>query len=142
MFLEVAKATNNFSDDNKLGEGGFGPVYKGMLDDGHMIAAKRLSENSSQGLNEFKSEVPCIGKLQHRNLVTLLGCCIEKGERILIYEYMPNKRLDFFIFDEQTRKSFQWLQRYNIINGIARGLLYLHQDSRLRVGKKFQRKPN
>ncbi|KAK1370436.1 Receptor-like serine/threonine-protein kinase [Heracleum sosnowskyi] len=132
-FLEVAKATNNFSDDNKLGEGGFGPVYKGMLDDGQMIAAKRLSENSSQGLNEFKNEVSCIGKLQHRNLVTLLGCCIEKGERILIYEYMPNKSLDFFIFDEQTSKSFEWLQRYNIINGIARGLLYLHQDSRLRV---------
>ncbi|KAL8109657.1 G-type lectin S-receptor-like serine/threonine-protein kinase At4g27290 isoform X1 [Apium graveolens] len=131
--IVVAKATNNFCNDNKLGEGGFGPVYKGMLDDGQAIAAKRLSENSSQGLNEFKNEVSCIAKLQHRNLVTLLGCCIEKGERILIYEYMPNKSLDFFIFDEQTSKSLGWSKRYNIINGIARGLLYLHQDSRLRV---------
>ncbi|KAL7249453.1 hypothetical protein ACSBR1_011614 [Camellia fascicularis] len=94
----IANSTNNFSIDNKLGEGGFGPVYKGILEDGQEIAVKRLSKNSSQGLDEFKNEVICIAKLQHRNLVKLLGCCIQGEEKMLIYEYMPNKSLDFFIF--------------------------------------------
>ncbi|THG17569.1 hypothetical protein TEA_004957 [Camellia sinensis var. sinensis] len=94
----IANSTNNFSIDNKLGEGGFGPVYKGILKGGQEIAVKRLSKNSSQGLNEFKNEVICIAKLQHRNLVKLLGCCIQGEEKMLIYEYMPNKSLDFFIF--------------------------------------------
>ncbi|KAK1355493.1 Receptor-like serine/threonine-protein kinase [Heracleum sosnowskyi] len=132
-FERIANATSNFSNDNKLGHGGYGPVYKGMLEDGQEIAVKRLSSNSSQGLDEFKNEVSFIAKLQHRNLVTLLGCCIEKGERILIYEYMANKSLDLFIFDEKIRNTMDWLKRYNIINGIARGLLYLHQDSKLRI---------
>ncbi|XP_074366229.1 G-type lectin S-receptor-like serine/threonine-protein kinase At4g27290 isoform X1 [Apium graveolens] len=129
----IEKATNSFSHNNKLGEGGFGPVYKGILDNGQEIAVKRLSKNSGQGLEEFKNEVSCIAKLQHRNLVALLGCCVEHGERILIYEYMPHKSLDFFIFDEETAKSMDWAKRYNIIIGIARGLLYLHQDSKLRI---------
>ncbi|KAK1355491.1 Receptor-like serine/threonine-protein kinase [Heracleum sosnowskyi] len=132
-FERIAKATSNFSEDNKLGHGGYGPVYKGMLDDGLEIAVKRLSRNSTQGVDEFKNEVSFIAKLQHRNLVALLGCCIEKGERILIYEYMANKSLDIFIFDEKIRNTMDWLKRYNIINGIARGLLYLHQDSKLRI---------
>ncbi|PIM98652.1 Non-specific serine/threonine protein kinase [Handroanthus impetiginosus] len=91
-------ATNDFSTSNKLGEGGFGPVYKGMLEDGMEIAVKRLSRTSMQGLDEFKNEVICISKLQHRNLVKLLGCCIQGEEKLLIYEYMPNKSLDFFLF--------------------------------------------
>ncbi|XP_074335205.1 G-type lectin S-receptor-like serine/threonine-protein kinase At4g27290 isoform X2 [Apium graveolens] len=132
-FKIVATATDNFSDDNKLGEGGFGSVYKGISKDGHEIAVKRLSKNSRQGVDEFINEVSCIAKLQHRNLVTLVGCCTEKGERILIYEYMVNKSLDLFIFDEEIKSSLDWLKRYNIINGIARGLLYLHQDSKLRI---------
>ncbi|XP_017218273.2 G-type lectin S-receptor-like serine/threonine-protein kinase At4g27290 [Daucus carota subsp. sativus] len=132
-FKRIVHATDNFSRDNKLGEGGYGPVYKGIFSDGQEIAVKRLSKNSGQGLDEFINEVSCIAKLQHRNLVTLLGCCTEKGERILIYEYMANKSLDSFIFDEKVRKSMDWLRRYNIINGIARGLLYLHQDSKLRI---------
>ncbi|KAL8121664.1 G-type lectin S-receptor-like serine/threonine-protein kinase At4g27290 [Apium graveolens] len=131
-FKRIVKATDNFSQDKKLGEGGFGPVYKGMLNDGKEIAVKRLSKNSGQGLDEFINEVSCIAKLQHRNLVTLLGCCTERGERILIYEYMANKSLDSFIFD-QSRNSMDWLKLYNIIIGIARGLLYLHQDSKLRI---------
>ncbi|KAK1390415.1 Receptor-like serine/threonine-protein kinase [Heracleum sosnowskyi] len=131
-FKRIVKATDNFSQDNKLGEGGFGPVYKGMLNDGKEIAVKRLSKNSGQGEDEFINEVSCIAKLQHRNLVTLLGCCTEKGERILIYEYMVNKSLDTFIFD-QSRNSTDWPKLYNIISGIARGLLYLHQDSKLRI---------
>ncbi|KAK1368881.1 Receptor-like serine/threonine-protein kinase [Heracleum sosnowskyi] len=132
-FKTIVNATDNFSKDNKLGEGGFGPVYKGILKDGQEIAVKRLANNSCQGLNEFINEVSFIAKLQHRNLVALVGCCTEKDERILIYEYMANKSLDSFIFDEETRHSMDWPKRCNIINGIARGLLYLHQDSKLRI---------
>lgn len=129
----IIKATENFSIDKKLGEGGFGAVYKGNLNEGQEIAVKRLSQDSGQGLKEFKNEVILIAKLQHRNLVKLLGCCVERDERLLIYEYMPNKSLDYFIFDESGRKELDWHNRINIINGIARGLLYLHQDSRLRI---------
>nr|XP_043620443.1 G-type lectin S-receptor-like serine/threonine-protein kinase At4g27290 [Erigeron canadensis] len=129
----LIKATNNFSITNKLGEGGFGPVYKGVLEDGQEIAVKRLAKTSNQGLPEFKNEVMLISKLQHRNLVKLLGCCIKGSEKMLMYEYMPNKGLDTFIFDQTRSKLLDWSARYRIINGIARGLLYLHQDSRLRI---------
>ncbi|RDY02158.1 G-type lectin S-receptor-like serine/threonine-protein kinase, partial [Mucuna pruriens] len=129
----LANATGNFSTKNKLGEGGFGPVYKGTLIDGQELAVKRLSKISVQGLEEFKNEVALIAKLQHRNLVKLLGCCIEEGEKMLIYEYMPNQSLDYFVFDETKRKLLDWCKRFSIISGIARGLLYLHQDSRLRI---------
>ncbi|GJT97391.1 G-type lectin S-receptor-like serine/threonine-protein kinase isoform X1 [Tanacetum coccineum] len=132
-FNTIVNATNNFSDSCKLGEGGYGPVYKGMLEDGKEIAVKRNSGKSIQGPDEFQNEVQCIAKLQHRNLVKLIGCCIGEEERILIYEYMPNKSLDSFIFDEGRRKSLDWSKRYSIIIGITRGLLYLHQDSRLRI---------
>ncbi|KAL4355814.1 G-type lectin S-receptor-like serine/threonine-protein kinase At4g27290 isoform X1 [Arachis hypogaea] len=132
-FSILAKATENFSSCNKLGEGGFGPVYKGTLSDGQHLAVKRLSKKSTQGLEEFKNEVVLIAKLQHRNLVKLLGCCIQGAEKILIYEYMPNKSLDYFVFDEIRRKLLNWNKRFDIISGIARGLLYLHQDSRLRI---------
>ncbi|CAK9138691.1 unnamed protein product [Ilex paraguariensis] len=129
----IFAATNKFSLEKKIGQGGFGPVYKGVLPDGREIAVKRLSQNSGQGLREFKNEVILIAKLQHRNLVRLLGCCIEGEERMLVYEYLPNKSLDKFIFDQIRRKLLPWKQRFNIILGIARGLLYLHQDSRLRI---------
>ncbi|KAK9059755.1 hypothetical protein SSX86_020459 [Deinandra increscens subsp. villosa] len=130
---EVDRATGNFSVLNKIGEGGFGPVYKGVLEDGREIAVKRLSETSQQGLDEFKNEVSCIAKLQHRNLVKLLGHCIHHNELILIYEYMPNKSLDWFLFDETRSMLLNWPQRFDIIHGIARGILYLHQDSRLQI---------
>ncbi|KAJ9553456.1 hypothetical protein OSB04_017501 [Centaurea solstitialis] len=129
----IFRATNKFSIDNKLGEGGFGPVYKGVLEEGLEIAVKRLSKSSRQGLDEFKNEVICIAKLQHRNLVKLLGYCIQGEETMLIYEYMPNKSLDLFIFDDIRKSLLDWPRRFNIIQGIAGGLLYLHQDSRLRV---------
>ncbi|XP_073148423.1 G-type lectin S-receptor-like serine/threonine-protein kinase At4g27290 [Henckelia pumila] len=129
----ILKATNCFSIENKLGEGGFGPVYKGILEGGEEIAVKCLSRTSTQGIDEFKNEVICIAKLQHRNLVRLLGCCIQKDEYMLIYEYMPNKSLDLILFDETTGDLLDWPHRFHIINGIARGLLYLHQDSRLRI---------
>ncbi|KAJ9182776.1 hypothetical protein P3X46_006732 [Hevea brasiliensis] len=132
-FVIISHATDKFSLSNKLGEGGFGPVYKGTLMDGREIAVKRLSKNSWQGLKEFKNEVKLIAKLQHRNLVKLLGCCIEGEERMLIYEYMPNKSLNSFIFDPTRGKVLDWPKRFKIVCGIARGLLYLHQDSRLRI---------
>ncbi|KAM3287027.1 G-type lectin S-receptor-like serine/threonine-protein kinase [Capsicum chacoense] len=129
----IMKATDNFSLENKIGTGGFGKVYKGVLEEGQEVAVKRLSETSRQGNDEFKNEVICIAELQHRNLVKLLGCCIEEEEKILVYEYMPNKSLDLFIFDQTRSTLLDWPKRFNIINGIARGLMYLHQDSRLRI---------
>lgn len=129
----VLAATDNFSTSNKLGQGGFGPVYKGKLANGQEIAVKRLSTTSGQGIDEFKNEVLLIAKLQHRNLVKLLGCCLEENEKMLIYEFMPNKSLDYFIFDESRKQLLDWKKRFDIILGIARGVLYLHQDSRLRI---------
>ncbi|XP_020890047.1 LOW QUALITY PROTEIN: G-type lectin S-receptor-like serine/threonine-protein kinase At1g61500 [Arabidopsis lyrata subsp. lyrata] len=129
----IQNATNNFSLSNKLGQGGFGSVYKGKLQDGKEIAVKRLSSSSGQGKEEFKNEILLISKLQHRNLVRVLGCCIEGDERLLIYEFMVNKSLDTFIFDSRKRLEIDWPKRFDIIQGIARGLLYLHRDSRLRV---------
>ncbi|CAA0835956.1 G-type lectin S-receptor-like serine/threonine-protein kinase B120 [Striga hermonthica] len=132
-FSSVVTATDNFSDKNKLGQGGFGDVYKGMLLGGHEIAVKRLSTKSGQGLEEFKNEIMLIAKLQHRNLVRLLGCCIHGEEKLLLYEYMPNKSLDSYLFDVDKKGELDWKKRFNIIGGIARGLLYLHRDSRLRI---------
>ncbi|KAK7312943.1 hypothetical protein VNO77_37212 [Canavalia gladiata] len=132
-FLTISNATNHFSQSNKLGQGGFGPVYKGILPDGQEIAVKRLSKTSGQGLDEFKNEVMLIAKLQHRNLVKLLGCSIQQEEKLLIYEYMPNRSLDYFIFDSTRRELLGWAKRFEIIGGISRGLLYLHQDSRLKI---------
>ncbi|KAL4178811.1 hypothetical protein AMTRI_Chr13g117020 [Amborella trichopoda] len=129
----IVACTDNFSDANKLGEGGYGPVYKGKLQDGKMVAVKRLSKSSGQGLEEFKNEVILIAKLQHRNLVRLLGFCFERREKLLVYEYMPKKSLDTILFDPEKRQQLDWMKRFNIIVGIAKGLLYLHEDSRLRI---------
>ncbi|TYI96498.1 hypothetical protein E1A91_D01G077200v1, partial [Gossypium mustelinum] len=132
-FASVSAATDNFSVANKLGEGGFGPVYKGVLLKGHEIAVKRLSRRSGQGWEELKNEAIVIAKLQHKNLVRLLGCCLEREEKILIYEYMRNKSLDFFLCDPIKRRVLDWETRVRITEGIAQGLLYLHQYSRLRI---------
>ncbi|KAL9444249.1 hypothetical protein AB3S75_017434 [Citrus x aurantiifolia] len=129
----VTAATENFSMQCKLGEGGFGPVYKGRLLNGQEVAVKRLSNQSGQGLKEFKNEMMLIAKLQHRNLVRLLGCCVEQGEKILILEYMPNKSLNVFLFDPTKKRLLNWQARVRIIEGIAQGLLYLHQYSRFRI---------
>ncbi|KAJ6885700.1 G-type lectin S-receptor-like serine/threonine-protein kinase [Populus alba x Populus x berolinensis] len=126
-------ATNNFDISKKLGQGGFGAVYRGKLPDGQEIAVKRLSRTSGQGREEFMNEVAVISKLQHRNLVRLLGCCVEGEEMMLVYEYMPNKSLDAFLFDSLRKGQLDWKRRFHIINGICRGLLYLHRDSRLRI---------
>ncbi|XP_026382082.1 G-type lectin S-receptor-like serine/threonine-protein kinase At1g11300 isoform X2 [Papaver somniferum] len=155
-FDTLSVATNNFSWEAELGHGGFGSVYKAKLMSGLEVAVKRLSQSSGQGLEEFKNEVVVISKLQHRNLVRLLGCCIEGEEKILIYEYMPNKSLDAFLFgtslflllinyiscilldivsgsDPAQRALLNWRKCFEIIEGITRGILYLHRDSRLRV---------
>ncbi|XP_066397835.1 putative cysteine-rich receptor-like protein kinase 20 isoform X2 [Miscanthus floridulus] len=132
-FDQIADATDNFSDDHKLGQGGFGPVYKGELPGGLEIAIKRLSSVSVQGLMEFKTEIQLIAKLQHTNLVRLQGCCVQADEKMLVYEYMHNKSLDFFIFDGDKGKALTWERRFRIIDGVAQGLLYLHKHSRLRV---------
>ncbi|KAF8017699.1 hypothetical protein BT93_H2787 [Corymbia citriodora subsp. variegata] len=130
---EIQIATNDFSCENKLGEGGFGEVFKGRLPNGQQIAVKRLSQSSRQGDEEFKNEVLLVAKLQHRNLVRLLGFCLEGDEKLLAYEFVPNKSLDYFLFDPEKRKQLDWPLRYKIVSGIARGMLYLHEDSRLRI---------
>ncbi|GAA0168920.1 transmembrane signal receptor [Lithospermum erythrorhizon] len=124
-FQTILVATDNFSEANKLGEGGFGPVYLGTFGDEQYLAVKRLSSHSGQGVEEFQNEVALIAKLQHRNLVRVLGYCVEKDERVLLYEYMPNKSLDMFIFNQKQSFSLDWRKRFDIILGIARGLLYL-----------------
>ncbi|XP_042379718.1 G-type lectin S-receptor-like serine/threonine-protein kinase At4g27290 isoform X2 [Zingiber officinale] len=132
-FESLVLATDNFSVSNKLGQGGFGIVYKGILHGGQEIAIKRLIRGSGQGLVEFKNEINLIARLQHRNLVKLLGYCIHGEEKLLAYEYMPNKSLDFFLFDPVQKAKLDWGKRFNVIKGIARALVYLHQDSRLRI---------
>ncbi|XP_027937059.1 putative receptor-like protein kinase At4g00960 isoform X2 [Vigna unguiculata] len=132
-FETIRVATNEFVDSNKLGQGGFGAVYKGQLSDGQSIAVKRLSSASGQGDTEFKNEVLLLAKLQHRNLVRLIGFCLEGRERLLIYEFVPNKSLDYFIFDPIKKTQLDWQMRYQIIRGITRGILYLHEDSQLRI---------
>ncbi|XP_076901662.1 receptor-like serine/threonine-protein kinase SD1-8 isoform X2 [Bidens hawaiensis] len=132
-FTTLVIATNNFSNANKLGQGGFGCVYKGILMEGQVVAVKRLSTTSGQGIEELTNEVRLIAKLQHRNLVRLLGCCIEVEEKLLVYEYMENKSLNTFLFNKEKSPQLDWQKRFAIITGIARGLLYLHQDSRFRI---------
>ncbi|KAI0497840.1 hypothetical protein KFK09_021078 [Dendrobium nobile] len=132
-FCAIKNATNNFAKENKLGEGGFGPVYKGVLMNGQEIAVKRLSTTSRQGLQEMKNEISFIAKLQHKNLIRLLGYCLEQEEKLLVYEFLPNTSLDKFLFDPIRRIQIGWETRLKIIIGIGRGLLYLHEDSRLRI---------
>ncbi|KAF8017697.1 hypothetical protein BT93_H2786 [Corymbia citriodora subsp. variegata] len=129
----IRDATDNFSCQNKLGKGGFGEVFKGTLSNGQQIAVKRLSKSSEQGIEEFKNEAILLPKLQHRNVVRLLGFCLEGEEKLLIYELMPNKSLDYFLSDLEKTRQLDWWTRFKIVCGIARGMLYLHEDSRLRI---------
>ncbi|KAK2644363.1 hypothetical protein Ddye_019558 [Dipteronia dyeriana] len=129
----IQAATNRFSIDNKLGSGGFGVVYKVVLPNGKEVAVKRLTKRSGQGAEEFKNEVVVVAKLQHRNLVRLQGFCLEVEEKILVYEFVPNKSLDNFLYDPKKQGKLDWSRRYNIIGGIAPGILYLHEDFRLRI---------
>ncbi|RVW59332.1 putative LRR receptor-like serine/threonine-protein kinase [Vitis vinifera] len=131
---QIKAATNNFDSANKIGEGGFGPVYKGVLSDGSIIAVKQLSSKSKQGNREFVNEIGMISALQHPNLVRLYGCCIEGNQLLLIYEYMENNSLARALFGrEEHRLHLDWPTRKKICLGIARGLAYLHEESRLKI---------
>ncbi|KAL5206200.1 hypothetical protein ABZP36_034409 [Zizania latifolia] len=136
FFIDLStlqSATTNFDESNILGAGGFGVVYKGTLPDGQEIAVKRLSKCSKQGLGQLKNELTLVAKLQHKNLVRLIGVCLEEGEKVLVYDYMPNKSLDTILFDPDKSKQLDWGKRYIILNGIARGLQYLHEHSQLKI---------
>uniref|UniRef100_A0ACD5ZDH1 Uncharacterized protein n=1 Tax=Avena sativa TaxID=4498 RepID=A0ACD5ZDH1_AVESA len=126
-------ATDDFAEHKRLDEGGFGVVYKGDLPQGQEIAVKRLSQTSRQGIEELKSELLLVAKLHHKNLVRLIGVCLEEHEKILVYEYMANGSLDTILFDAEKSKGLDWGKRSKIINGIIRGLQYLHEDSQLKI---------
>ncbi|CAN6584623.1 unnamed protein product [Malus baccata var. baccata] len=131
-YTELRAATEDFNPSNKLGEGGYGPVYKGTLSDGRVVAVKQLSVASHQGKCQFESEIATISAVQHRNLVKLYGCCIEGSHRILVYEYLENKSLDQALFGT-SNLHLDWPTRFNILLGTARGLAYLHEESRPRI---------
>ncbi|URE47645.1 STYKc [Musa troglodytarum] len=132
-YRTLKKATRDFHPKNQLGGGGFGPVYKGTLDDGRIIAVKQLSVGKSQqGEREFLAEVRMLTSIQHKNLVHLIGCCSEGAERLLVYECMTNGSLNS-IFSGKSETSLNWKTRFQIIIGVARGLQYLHEDSNLRI---------
>ncbi|XP_050148223.1 probable LRR receptor-like serine/threonine-protein kinase RFK1 isoform X1 [Malus sylvestris] len=130
---QIKAATNNFDSARKIGEGGFGPVYKGHLPNGSLIAVKQLSSNSKQGNREFLNEIGMITCLQHPNLVTLHGCCIERDQLLLVYEYMENNSLAHALFGLENKVKLDWPTRLKICTGIARGLAFLHEESRLKI---------
>ncbi|KAG6634344.1 hypothetical protein CIPAW_12G112100 [Carya illinoinensis] len=131
---QIKTATNNFDAANKIGEGGFGSVYKGLLSDGTMVAVKQLSSKSKQGNREFLNEIGMISALQHPHLVKLYGCCVEGNQLLLVYEYMENNSLARALFGpEEYQLQLDWPTRHRICVGIARGLAYLHEESRLKI---------
>ncbi|KAK4839315.1 hypothetical protein QYF36_020939 [Acer negundo] len=136
-YSELKTATEDFSPANKLGEGGFGAVYKGKLSDERAIAVKQLSVASHQGKSQFVAEIVAISAVQHRNLVKLYGCCIEGSERLLVYEYLENKSLDQALFGE-TSLNFNWSTRYDICLGVARdfGLAKLYDDKKTHISTR------
>ncbi|KAJ4909594.1 putative LRR receptor-like serine/threonine-protein kinase [Raphanus sativus] len=131
-YSELKSATQDFNLSNKLGEGGFGPVYKGNLKDGREVAVKLLSVGSRQGKGQFVAEIVTISTVLHRNLVTLYGCCFEGDHRLLVYEYLPNGSLDQALFGEKSI-HLDWSTRFEICLGVARGLFYLHEEARVRI---------
>ncbi|XP_010243675.1 PREDICTED: probable LRR receptor-like serine/threonine-protein kinase At1g56140 isoform X3 [Nelumbo nucifera] len=131
-YVELRSSTEDFNPKNKLGEGGFGPVYKGKHSDGRDVAVKQLSVVSPQGKRQFVAEISTISAVQHRNLVKLYGCCIEGDKRLLVYEYLENKSLDQALFGN-THLYLDWTTRYAICLGAARGLAYLHEESSPRI---------
>ncbi|XP_035835526.1 probable leucine-rich repeat receptor-like serine/threonine-protein kinase At3g14840 isoform X2 [Helianthus annuus] len=131
---QIKTATNNFDVANKIGEGGFGSVYKGVLSDGTLIAVKQLSSKSRQGNREFLNELGVISALQHPHLVKLHGCCIEGNQLLLAYEYMENNNLARALFGpKEWQLELDWPTRYRICIGIAKGLAFLHEESRLKI---------
>ncbi|VVA94792.1 unnamed protein product [Arabis nemorensis] len=131
-YSELKSATKDFDISNKLGEGGFGPVYKGNLNDGREVAVKLLSVGSRQGKRQFVAEIVAISAVLHRNLVQLYGCCFEGDHRLLVYEYLPNGSLDQALFGDKTL-HLDWSTRFEICLGVARGLVYLHEEASVRI---------
>ncbi|KAL2233637.1 cysteine-rich receptor-like protein kinase 2 [Sesamum indicum] len=132
-YSTLEKATGSFDEANKLGQGGFGTVYKGVLPDGREIAVKRLFFNNRHRAADFYNEVNIISSVEHKNLVRLLGCSCSGPESLLVYEFMPNMSLDRFIFDSSKGKALNWEKRFEIIIGTAEGLVYLHENTKIRI---------
>ncbi|XP_027361080.1 cysteine-rich receptor-like protein kinase 2 isoform X2 [Abrus precatorius] len=132
-YSTLDKATGNFHESNKLGQGGFGTVYKGVLADGREIAIKRLYYNNRHRAADFYNEVNIISSVEHKSLVRLLGCSCSGPESLLVYEFLPNKSLDRFIFDKNKGRELNWEKRYEIMIGTAEGLVYLHENSKIRI---------
>lgn len=129
----LEKATNYFDISNKLGQGGSGTVFKGVLQSGKVVAVKRLYFGSRQWVDQFFNEVNLIIDINHKNLVKLLGCSITGPESLLVYEYVPNKTLHHYLSDARYAQLLTWETRYNIVVGVAEGLAYLHEESQLRI---------
>uniref|UniRef100_A0A803QGC7 Protein kinase domain-containing protein n=2 Tax=Cannabis sativa TaxID=3483 RepID=A0A803QGC7_CANSA len=128
-YNEIKSATNNFHVSNKLGRGGFGTVYKGTLRDGVVVAVKALSAQSKQGVHEFLTEIKTISNVRHFHLVELIGCCVDGGNRILVYEYVENNSLERALLSSRgTNIKLDWSKRSAICLGVARGLTYLHEE--------------
>ncbi|CAN1816609.1 Cysteine-rich receptor-like protein kinase 2 [Linum perenne] len=132
-YSTLEKATGSFDETNKLGQGGFGSVYKGVLQDGREIAVKRLFFNNKHRVADFFNEVNMISSVEHKNLVRLLGCSCSGPESLLVYEFLPNRSLDRYIFDANKGKALSWDKRYEVIVGTAEGLVYLHENSKIRI---------
>ncbi|KAI6694861.1 hypothetical protein NL676_022571 [Syzygium grande] len=132
-YSTLEKATGSFDSANKLGQGGFGTVYKGVLPDGREIAVKRLFFNNRHRAADFYNEVNIISSVEHKNLVRLLGCSCSGPESLLVYEFLPNKSLDRFIFDQNRGKALNWEKRVDIMVGTTEGLVYLHENSNIKI---------
>ncbi|CAI9092962.1 OLC1v1028347C1 [Oldenlandia corymbosa var. corymbosa] len=132
-YSTLEKATASFDEANKLGQGGFGSVYKGVLPDGREIAVKRLFFNNKHRAADFYNEVNIISSVEHKNLVRLLGCSCSGPESLLVYEFLSNKSLDRFIFDANKGKALNWEKRFEIVIGTAEGLVYLHENNKCRI---------
>ncbi|XP_072975521.1 cysteine-rich receptor-like protein kinase 2 [Typha angustifolia] len=132
-YEDLRKATDYFNQNNKIGQGGYGSVYKGILLDGREIAVKRLFINTRQNIEQFFNEVTLVSQIRHKNLAKLLGCSVEGPESILVYEYLCNTSLDSFLFDAFKKNSLDWERRFDIIVGTAEGLSYLHTESEVRI---------
>ncbi|VFQ91886.1 unnamed protein product [Cuscuta campestris] len=129
----LEKATNYFDPSTKLGQGGAGSVYKGTLGDGRIVAVKRLFFNTRQWVDEFFNEVNLVSGIEHKNLVKLLGCSIEGPESLLVYEFVPNKSLAYYLFDENRVKTLTWRERFSIVVGTAEGIAFLHEGTATRI---------
>ncbi|XVE85116.1 hypothetical protein DITRI_Ditri17bG0066000 [Diplodiscus trichospermus] len=132
-YSTLEKATGAFNDENKLGQGGFGTVYKGVLPDGREIAVKRLFFNNRHRAADFYNEVNIISSVEHKNLVRLLGCSCSGPESLLVYEFLANMSLDRFIFDPNRGQELNWEKRYKIIIGTVEGLVYLHENPKNKI---------